>query len=150
MFLSRVRLNYASLEQVANVVKLKLASSPAVRDVQLIDVRSTAEVATTGMIPSAINIPLSILTDVLDDAETVSEEDFMETFMHTPMEKERTQLIFYCAHGVRSAVAADIAEGMGYRNPLNFSGSWAQWFHAFGDASESPRGDTVSSPRTGP
>lgn len=123
---SRFFLTSISHEQVVNLVKAKQACNPTVRYTQLVDVRSTAETARTGIIPTAVNIPLSILTDVLDEG-TVSGKTFEHTFGITRPEKGVTRLVFYCAHGIRSAAAVEIATQLGYPGSLNYAGSWAQW-----------------------
>ncbi|CCW64617.1 unnamed protein product [Phytomonas sp. EM1] len=125
--------NHISLNQVMGIVRAKQVNDPLAATKMLIDVRSTAEVAQTGMIPTAINIPLSILPDVLNyDNNDLTENDFEETFKIKCPVKGDTILIFYCAHGVRSAKAAEIAEQLGFTGALNFSGSWAEWSSAFG------------------
>lgn len=125
-------LRYVSLEQVTNVVRAKADHSPAVNHTLLIDVRSTAEVAQTGLIPSAVNIPLPILEDVLDHDGPMDATDFEATFGVPRPPLQTSDLIFYCAHGVRSATAADVAERLGYQQTYNFSGSWAQWHYTYG------------------
>ncbi|KPA77726.1 putative mitochondrial hypothetical protein [Leptomonas pyrrhocoris] len=122
---------YISLEQVANIVKAKLNHSEAARNVMLIDVRSTAEVAKTGLIPSAVNIPLPILRDVLAPDSVVDDAEFAFFFGSPRPVKGTTQMVFYCAHGVRSAVACEVVDELGFDNARNFSGSWAQWHNAF-------------------
>lgn len=127
-------LRYLSLEQVAGLVKAKQVDRSAATNVQLVDVRSTAEVAKTGMIPTAVNIPLSILGDVLDEEgpDAIEKEEFYETFGVARPQVGSTQLVFYCLHGVRSAVAVEVAEQVGYTNAYHFSGGWAQWAYTFG------------------
>lgn len=123
------QLVYISIEQVENVVKAKQKYSEAVKDVMLIDVRSTAEVAKTGLIPTAVNIPLPILRDVLAPDSVLDDAEFASFFGAARPVKGTTQMIFYCAHGVRSAVACEVAEELGFDNARNFSGSWAQWYN---------------------
>ncbi|CBZ24303.1 conserved hypothetical protein [Leishmania mexicana MHOM/GT/2001/U1103] len=128
---------YLSIDQVAKIVKAKQSGSYAVRDIQLIDVRSTAEVAATGMIPSAINVPLPVLRDVLSPDSILEDAEF-EFFFGGPRPVQGvTQIVLYCAHGVRSAIACEIVEELGFDNAGNFSGSWSQWYHAYGTPSTS-------------
>lgn len=124
----RLRL-YISLKQVENVVNAKQNHNVAARDIMLIDVRSTAEVAKTGLIPSAVNIPLPILRDVLAPDSVIDDAEFASFFGSPRPVKGTTQIIFYCAHGVRSAIACEVAEELGFDNAQNFSGSWAQWYN---------------------
>ncbi|KAG5484685.1 hypothetical protein CUR178_07278 [Leishmania enriettii] len=128
---------YVSIDQVANIVKAKQSCCDAARNIQLIDVRSTAEVAGTGIIPFAINIPLPILRDVLSPDSILKDDEF-EFFFGGPRPVQGvTQIVLYCAHGVRSSVACELAEELGFENAGNFSGSWAQWYSAYGPSSTS-------------
>ncbi|KAE9410823.1 Rhodanese-like protein [Gymnopus androsaceus JB14] len=87
----------------------------------LIDVREPDEVM-QGMIPSAVNIPLTILPESL----TASREKFREQFgFEKPSRNE--EVTFYCRSGVRSTSACDIAKRNGYTNILNYKGSWLEW-----------------------
>ncbi|EPY15143.1 endoplasmic reticulum protein [Strigomonas culicis] len=135
--------HYVSIEQVTNLVRAKAAASPAVARTLLIDVRSTAEVARTGLIPTAVNIPLPILQDALDPDGAIDDDAFEAAFGVARPEPARSDLIFYCAHGIRSATAADVAERLGYARTYNFAGSWAQWYHTYGgDEADDPTKDT--------
>ncbi|KAK7197357.1 Rhodanese-like domain containing protein [Novymonas esmeraldas] len=134
---TQVLSRYVSIDQVSRIVRAKHSGSDAVRHVQLIDVRSTAEVAATGLIPSAVNIPLPVLRDVLDEAGVLDEAEFESVFGAARPVRGVTQIVFYCAHGVRSAIACDVAEELGFENAGNFSGSWAQWHYTYG-AVDSP------------
>lgn len=134
-------LRYVSIDQVTNIVKAKQGGSEAVRNIQLVDVRSTAEVAATGRIPSAINVPLPVLRDALSHEGPMEDSDFAEFFGAPRPVPGVTQLVFYCAHGVRSGVACEVAEELGFENAGNFSGSWAQWHYEHG-----PRDSSVAAP----
>lgn len=134
---------YISIEQVIKVVEAKAAKHESVRHVELIDVRSTGEVARTGLIPFAMNIPLPMLADVLGEDEVIDDTEFKAVFGGEKPTKGVTQLIFYCAHGVRSAVACEIAEQLNYTNSLNFSGSWAQWSYLHDGKGATP-GETTA------
>ncbi|ORC84340.1 endoplasmic reticulum protein [Trypanosoma theileri] len=128
--LTRCRQLHVTAEQVAAVVRAKLGGSPAVENTLLVDVRSTGEVAATGVIPTAVNIPLKMLDVVLSD--DVDEEEFVETFGIPKPQKGITQMVFYCAHGVRSSIATEIAEGLGYSGTRNFTGSFSEWQDSYG------------------
>ncbi|KPI89708.1 hypothetical protein ABL78_1201 [Leptomonas seymouri] len=121
---------YVSLEQVENIVRAKQNHCEAARNVMIVDVRSTAEVAKTGLIPFAVNIPLPILRDVLAPDSVIDDAEFASFWGSPRPVSGTTQIVFYCAHGVRSAVACEVAEELGFSNALNFSGSWAQWYDA--------------------
>ncbi|CBH18401.1 hypothetical protein, conserved [Trypanosoma brucei gambiense DAL972] len=118
--------------QVLAVVRSKLGGSRAAANKIIVDVRSTGEVAATGLIPTAVNIPLKALPAALSDE--VDEEEFVKTFGHPKPRKDEAELIFYCERGVRSATATEIAEGLGYRYVKNFVGSFAEWRECYGGA----------------
>ncbi|RNE94812.1 endoplasmic reticulum protein [Trypanosoma conorhini] len=120
-----------TVEQVAAVVRAKLSGALSVQDTLLIDVRSTGEVAATGVIPTAVNIPLKLLEAALSDE--VEEEEFAETFGAPKPQPGKTQVIFYCAQGLRSAVAAEVAEDLGFSGAKNFTGSFAAWQRYHGE-----------------
>ncbi|KAG6334924.1 hypothetical protein ID866_4166 [Astraeus odoratus] len=87
----------------------------------LIDVREPNEVI-QGSIPSAVNLPLSVLATSLH----LSPHDFRA--QHGFDKPEKTQeVVFYCRSGKRSASACDIARRNGYENIYNYEGSWLDW-----------------------
>ncbi|KAF9456154.1 endoplasmic reticulum protein [Collybia nuda] len=87
----------------------------------LIDVREPDEVI-QGMIPSAVNLPLSVLGNSLH----LHHVAFKEKHGFEKPTKDQ-ELIFYCRSGKRSASASDIAKRNGYKNILNYKGSWLEW-----------------------
>ncbi|KAF9480448.1 Rhodanese-like protein [Pholiota conissans] len=90
-------------------------------DTYIIDVREPDEVI-QGMIPSAVNIPLTVLANALH----MDRKQFAEKF---GFEKPRTsqEVVFYCRSGKRSTSASDVAKRNGYTNILNYKGSWLEW-----------------------
>ncbi|KAJ3571340.1 hypothetical protein NP233_g3819 [Leucocoprinus birnbaumii] len=99
---------------------LPITQSPT-PDTYLIDVREPNEVM-QGMIPSAVNIPLTVLADSLH----MSPESF---FTKHGFNKPKThqRVIFYCRSGMRSTSASDVAKRNGYKDILNYKGSWLEW-----------------------
>ncbi|TFK23120.1 endoplasmic reticulum protein [Coprinopsis marcescibilis] len=87
----------------------------------LIDVREPDETA-QGMIPSAVNIPLSVLANSLALPATTFKEQFG---FEKP--KRSQEVVFYCRSGKRSTTASDVAKRNGYTNILNYTGSWLDW-----------------------
>ncbi|KAJ3842969.1 endoplasmic reticulum protein [Lentinula raphanica] len=87
----------------------------------LIDVREPDEVM-QGMIPSAVNIPLTVLPESLN----ASAATFREKFGFEKPAKNQ-EVTFYCRSGKRSSSASDIAKRNGYTNILNYEGSWLDW-----------------------
>jgi len=101
--------------------QVKQKSQQPSEDAYLIDVREPDEVL-QGMIPSAVNLPLSGLSGALH----LDGEKFRETygFRKPALDQE---VIFYCRSGMRSASASDVARRNGYKNILNYKGSWLDW-----------------------
>ncbi|TFK88578.1 Rhodanese-like protein [Polyporus arcularius HHB13444] len=100
-------------------------------DAYLIDVREPDEVV-QGSIPSAVNLPLSVLPNALH----FSPEEFKEKFGFEKPRKDQ-ELTFYCRSGKRSTTAADVAKRNGYTNILNYTGSWLEWTEREGKGSKS-------------
>ncbi|KAF8649726.1 hypothetical protein AX16_005498 [Volvariella volvacea WC 439] len=90
-------------------------------DSYLIDVREPDEVI-QGMIPSAVNLPLSVLANALH----LNEAAFLEKYGFNKPKKDQ-ELVFYCRSGMRSTTASDVAKRNGYTNILNYKGSWLEW-----------------------
>ncbi|KAH8835381.1 endoplasmic reticulum protein [Flagelloscypha sp. PMI_526] len=87
----------------------------------LIDVREPDETI-QGMIPSAVNIPLSTFnTDIRMDSVA-----FKNKFGFNLPRKDQ-EVTFYCRSGKRSSTASDSAKRAGYTNILNYKGSWLEW-----------------------
>ncbi|KAJ7783533.1 endoplasmic reticulum protein [Mycena maculata] len=90
-------------------------------DSYLIDVREPDEVI-QGMIPSAVNLPLSVLANSLHlNSEAFKAKHGFEK------PKKWQEVIFYCRSGMRSTSASDVAKRNGYTNILNYKGSWLEW-----------------------
>mmetsp|Transcript_33254 Transcript_33254/g.38719 ORF Transcript_33254/g.38719 Transcript_33254/m.38719 type:complete len:130 (-) Transcript_33254:88-477(-) len=94
-------------------------------DVLLVDVRSPSEVRETGMIPTAINVPVSDVERVLSSATTPAA--FEECYRVPKPDQVKTMLIFYCAHGVRGVMGRRTAASLGYQRTRVYFGSWSDW-----------------------
>ncbi|KAJ7655053.1 Rhodanese-like domain-containing protein [Mycena polygramma] len=93
----------------------------------LIDVREPDEVI-QGMIPSAVNLPLSVLSNSLH-----LQPDAFKALHGFEKPKKSQELIFYCRSGKRSTSASDVAKRNGYTNILNYTGSWLEWVEKGGE-----------------
>ncbi|KAF8624783.1 hypothetical protein AX15_005673 [Amanita polypyramis BW_CC] len=101
--------------------ELKPKTQSPTPNMYLIDVRERDEVI-QGMIPSAVNLPLSVLGESLH----LSQEDFKARHgFEKP--KQDQEVIFYCRSGMRSSTASDVAKRNGYTNISNYKGSWLDW-----------------------
>jgi rhodanese-related sulfurtransferase len=79
----------------------------------IVDVRQPSELINDGVIPAAINIPLSELADQLnsgDNAAFRKQHDLPEALTPT-----KHTLLFTCRSGRRSMTAIDIAEASGFQ-----------------------------------
>ncbi|XP_055847897.1 rhodanese domain-containing protein CG4456 [Episyrphus balteatus] len=90
----------------------------------LIDVREPNEIKGTGLIPTAINIPLGIVDEAL--APHVSSKEFQRKYGRAKPDN-KTYIIMQCRSGKRSQNAAEMAAALGYKNVHNYSGSWLDW-----------------------
>ncbi|KAJ6627163.1 Rhodanese-like protein [Mycena sp. CBHHK59/15] len=96
-------------------------------DSYLIDVREPDEVI-QGMIPSAVNLPLSVLSNSLH----LQPDSFKAKHGFEKPSKSQ-ELTFYCRSGKRSTSACDVAKRNGYTNILNYTGSWLEWVEKGGE-----------------
>ncbi|KAJ5601307.1 hypothetical protein N7510_010841 [Penicillium lagena] len=102
------------------------ATSPTHAPIILIDVREPAELTGTGIIPSAVAIPLASQPDAL----FLTPDEFETRFAFPkPGSKQDGEMIFYCKAGVRARAAAQLAIQAGY-DPARigvYEGSWLDW-----------------------
>lgn len=111
------RLSFALMQALA---QKKLAGEEP--NTHIVDVRGTDEVQSTGMIPTAVNIPL----DQLDAALKASAEDFQKSYnVAKPATSDR--IVTYCLRGGRADKAAGIFTAAGYSTVDVYPGSWTEW-----------------------
>ncbi|KAI8945835.1 Rhodanese-like domain-containing protein [Xylaria longipes] len=94
----------------------------------LIDVREPSELASTGNIPGAVNIPITTSPDSFH----ISASEFEDRYGFERPEKD-AEVVFYCKAGVRSRAAAGIAREAGWTNVGEYPGSWIEWSGKGGD-----------------
>ncbi|KGO74815.1 hypothetical protein PITC_030930 [Penicillium italicum] len=127
---SAVKLQEWGFEDINAALPTSTPNSPSHKPIILIDVREPAELKGTGIIPTAVCIPLASQGDALyltpDEFETrfgFAKPDPAEG------EGEPAQMVFYCKAGVRAKAAAQMAVQAGY-DPANigvYMGSWLDW-----------------------
>lgn len=102
------------------------STSPTHNPVILIDVREPVELTGTGIIPTAISIPLASQPDAL----YLTEDEFETRFgFPKPHVDGAGKMVFYCKAGVRARAAAQLAVQAGY-DPESvgvYEGSWIDW-----------------------
>ncbi|KAK7957129.1 thiosulfate sulfurtransferase-like protein [Apiospora aurea] len=91
--------------------------------VTLIDVREPSELASTGRIPGALNIPITTSPDSFH----ISAEEFEDRFGFARPQPQEDEVVFYCKAGVRSRAAAGIAREAGWKKVGEYPGSWVEW-----------------------
>ncbi|KAK0671070.1 Rhodanese-like domain-containing protein [Cercophora samala] len=109
----------------------KLIANPSPK-ITIIDSREPGELAQTGHIPSAINIPVT----TSPDSFFISPEEFEDRFGFPRPPKDQ-ELIFYCKAGVRSRAAAQLARQAGWEKVGEYPGSWLDWFEKGGPVERS-------------
>ena len=91
----------------------------------IIDVREESEVAFSGLIKNAINIPRGVI-------EFKLKPDSPDNPIHIDSD---TDILLYCAAGFRSALAAKALEDSGFQNVYNIGG-YGEWVSNGGDVSK--------------
>ncbi|KAL4887917.1 Rhodanese-like domain-containing protein, partial [Aspergillus ambiguus] len=93
----------------------------------LVDVREPAELTATGIIPSAVSVPLASQPDAL----FLTPDEFETRFGYPKpgVEGQTGDVVFYCKAGVRARAAAQLAVQAGYEPERVgvYEGSWLDW-----------------------
>lgn len=110
-----------SYEDVVSLVK----AGAGAKGTYLIDVRGVGEVQSSGIIPTAINIPLNVVTD--GTFFKMSADDFQERYGLPKPDPATNRLVFYCMSGMRAQGAKAAAVAAGYTNVDVYPGSWSEW-----------------------
>lgn len=85
--------------------------------VVFIDVREGDELDRLGEIKGSVHVPRGVLEFYIDPKSS----------MHMDVFSSDKQLVFYCATGGRSLLAAKVAKDMGVRDPLYLEGGYKAW-----------------------
>ena len=88
----------------------------------IIDVREESEVAFSGLIKNAVNIPRGVI-------EFKLKPNSLDNPIHID---SATDILLYCAAGFRSALAAKVLEDAGFENVYNIGG-FGEWISNGGD-----------------
>ena len=95
-------------EQVVDCKQLK-----SMKDSLLIDLRETDEIAQNGTIANSLVLPLRKMEKAIKDLE--------HPINHA------NDVIFFCAHGERSALALKLSQELGFENAKHLAGGMAAW-----------------------
>ncbi|KAB8232232.1 rhodanese-like domain-containing protein [Aspergillus alliaceus] len=109
-----------------NDINAALPGTKPERNLILVDVREPAELKATGIIPSAVSVPLASQPD----AFFLTAEEFENRFGYPkPGAEGEGDVVFYCKAGVRARAAAQLAVQAGYEAERVgvYEGSWLDW-----------------------
>ena len=91
-------------------------------DVTFVDIRDIRELDREGRVPGAFHCPRGMLEFWIDP----------ESPYHKPIFAEDKRFVFFCAGGLRSALAAQTAQRMGLRPVAHIKGGFGAWHGANG------------------
>lgn len=111
----------------ANAVVTTLSVEEAIgllgdSSVAFVDVREQSELDGAGQIPGAIHVPRGFLEFYIDSTSP----------MHDAVFSSGKRIVFYCAGGARSALAAKLAMDMGVKDVAHVGGGFRAWTAAGG------------------
>jgi rhodanese-related sulfurtransferase len=87
-----------------------------------VDLRDSSELSRDGKIPGAVHVTRGMLEFALDPTLPY----------HNPVFSSGKKVLFYCASGGRSALAADTAQTMGLSDVSHLGGGFKGWIEANG------------------
>jgi rhodanese-related sulfurtransferase len=97
-------------------------------DVVLVDIRDIRELQREGKVPAAFHCPRGMLEFWIDP----------ESHYHKPQFAQDKRFVFFCAGGLRSALAAQTAQRMGLKPVAHIRGGFGAWKNAGGPVEEPP------------
>lgn len=97
-------------------------------DVLLVDIRDIRELQRDGKIPGAFHCPRGMLEFWIDP----------ESPYHKPVFAQDRKYVFFCAGGMRSALAAQTAHRMGLKPVAHIRGGFGAWKKTGGPVEDAP------------
>ncbi|MCC7347983.1 MAG: rhodanese-like domain-containing protein [Variibacter sp.] len=91
-------------------------------DVVLVDIRDVRELQRDGKVPGAVHCPRGMLEFWIDP----------DSPYHKPVFAQDKKYVFFCAGGLRSALAAQTAQNMGMKPVAHLKGGFGAWKKAGG------------------
>jgi rhodanese-related sulfurtransferase len=91
-------------------------------DTVLVDIRDIRELQREGRVPGAFHCPRGMLEFWIDPASTYHKKVFAQD----------KKFVFFCAGGLRSALAAQTAQAMGLKPVAHIKGGFGAWKKAGG------------------
>ncbi len=107
------------VETLSTEEAIKLAGRD---DTVLIDIRDIRELAREGRVPGAFHCPRGMLEFWIDPRSKY----------HKPVFAQDKKFVFFCAGGLRSALAAQTAQRMGLKPVAHIKGGFGAWQKAGG------------------
>ena len=119
--------SYKSLVDAAEREVETILTEDAVRlvgrdDTVLIDIRDIRELQRDGKVPGAFHAPRGMLEFWIDPTSPY----------HKPVFAQDKKYVFFCAGGLRSALAAQAAQHMGLKPVAHIRGGFGAWKNAGG------------------
>jgi rhodanese-related sulfurtransferase len=111
----------ATIETLTTKDAIALHQSGA-SDVLIVDLRDPREIERDGKIPGAFSCPRGMLEFWIDPQSPYAKPQFQQD----------KKFVFYCAGGLRSALAAKTAQDMGLKPVAHIDGGFAAWRAAGG------------------
>ncbi|WP_298103058.1 rhodanese-like domain-containing protein [Bradyrhizobium sp.] len=109
----------AAIETLSAADAIKAAQS---EDVVIVDIRDPRELERDGRVPGSFSCTRGMLEFWIDPASPYAK----------PIFQQDKKFIFYCAGGLRSALAAKAAQDMGLKPVAHIAGGYAAWREAGG------------------
>mgnify|MGYP001556670997 CR=1 FL=1 len=118
---------YRALVDAANAEVETLPAEEAIKlagrdDVVLVDIRDIRELTRDGKVPGAFHCPRGMLEFWIDPHGSY----------HKPVFAQDKKFVFFCAGGLRSALAAQTAQRMGLKPVAHVKGGFGAWKQAGG------------------
>ena len=123
--MSMVEAAKREIEEIAAAEAVKLAGRD---DVVLVDIRDIRELARDGKVPGAFHAPRGMLEFWIDPASPYFK----------PVFGADKKYVFFCAGGLRSALAAKTAQDMGLKPVAHIVGGFGAWRKAGGPVEAPP------------
>ena len=95
-------------------------------NIQLVDIRDVRELQRDGKVPGAFHCPRGMLEFWIDP----------QSSYHKPTFAQDKKYVFFCAGGLRSALAAKTAQDMGLKPVAHVKGGFGDWKKAGGPVTE--------------
>jgi rhodanese-related sulfurtransferase len=128
--MSMVETAKREIEEIEAAEAVKLAGRD---DVVLVDIRDIRELARDGKVPGAFHAPRGMLEFWIDPSSRYFK----------PVFGEDKKYVFFCAGGLRSALAAKTAQDMGLKPVAHILGGFGAWKKAGGPVEAPPGAGAV-------